>query len=214
MVRRAIYVSVVFAALFLLGINCYAQVQKSEIIKSLDSIEKELDGFKSDPTLKEDTIALMVTKQALLSVKEGSFGIGACLVNEKNGKIIIAGHNEMFLPYFRSDKHAEMVVMDKYEDSVKGNRPKTEGLVLYSSLEPCPMCTVRLLSADIKKVRYVSPDIEGGFVQHMDLLTPYWKNQASVKDYRELQCSPRLKKISSALLDISMKLYGDRQKCQ
>jgi tRNA(Arg) A34 adenosine deaminase TadA len=45
--------------------------------------------------------------------------------------------------------------MDKYEDRIKGINPKTEGLVLYSSLEPCPMRTIRLLSANVKKVRYV-----------------------------------------------------------
>jgi cytosine deaminase len=151
-------------------------------------------------------------RQALISIKEGSFGIGACLVNGKDGKIIIAGHNELLLPYFRSDKHAEMVVMDKYEDQIKSANPKTGDLVLYSSLEPCPMCTIRLLSANVKKVRYVSPDIDGGFIHHMDLLPPYWKNQTFDKDYRELQCSPQLKKIAYDLLNISLEMYGDRLK--
>jgi len=185
---------------------------KEELIKSLNAIERELNEFKPNSMFKKDEIALEVTRQALISIKEGSFGIGACIIDEKNGHTVISGHNELLLPYFRSDKHAEMAVLDKYEDRIKGTNPKTEGLVLYSSLEPCPMCTIRLLSANLKKVRYVSPDIDGGFIHHMNELPPYWKNQTLDKDYKELKCSSRLKEISRILLDISLELYGDRLK--
>lgn len=198
--------------LFILNNSCYAEIKNSESVRLLNEIEKELNGFKPDPAFKEDAIALAVTRQALISIKEGSFGIGACLINENNGEMIVAGHNELLLPYFRSDKHAEMVILDKYEDKIRGTNPKTEGLILYSSLEPCPMCTIRLLSANIKKVRYVSPDIDGGFIRHMELLPPYWKNQTSDKDYKELACSQRLKEISHDLLNISLEIYGDRLK--
>lgn len=211
-IGRAICLSAVFAALSLLNIDCYAQAQKSETVKSLDAIEKELDAFKPDPELKEDVIAFTVTKQALISVREGNFGIGACLVDEKDGKTVIVGHNEMFVPYFRSDKHAEMVVLDKYEDQIRGDRPMTEGLALYSSLEPCPMCMIRSISADIRKVRYVSSDSEGAFTRHADLLPSYWKGEASARDYGELRCSPRLKEISYKLHKIALELYGDKQK--
>ena len=204
--------SVVISILFMMNSSCYAETEKGELTRSLDAIEKELNEFKSNPAFKEDAIALTVVRQALISIREGNFGIGACLVNEKDGKAIVVGHNELLLPYFRSDKHAEMAIMDKYEDEVKGKTPKTENLVLYSSLEPCPMCLIRLLSADIKKVRYVSADPDGGYVQHIDRLPPYWKDQTVDKDYMELQCSPRLKKISYELLTLSLELYGDRLK--
>jgi cytosine deaminase len=192
--------------------GCYSETEKSDLTGSLNAIEKELNEFKPNPAFKEDAIALTVVKQALISIKEGSFGIGACLVNEKNGEMVVVGHNELLLPYFRSDKHAEMAILDKYEDKVRGRNPKTENLILYSSLEPCPMCTIRLLSANVKKVRYVSADINGGFVHHMDELPPYWKNQTFDKDYKELQCSPQLKRIAYELLNISLELYGDRLK--
>jgi cytosine deaminase len=196
MARYIIRISVVISVLFMINTRCYSETKKSALTGSLNIIEKELNEFKPNPAFKEDAIALTVVKQALISVKEGSFGIGACLVNEKNGEMVVVGHNELLLPYFRSDKHAEMVIMDKYENRVKGRNPNTEDLTLYSSLEPCPMCTIRLLSANIKKVRYVSADIDGGFVHHMDELPPYWKNQTFDKDYKELQCSPQLKKIA------------------
>ena len=207
-------VSICFAIsiLFVINSSCCAGIRESELSMSLNTIEKELNEFRPNPVFKEDPIALMVVRQALISIKEGSFGIGACLIDEKDGKTIVAGHNELLLPYFRSDKHAEMAVMNKYEDQIKGTNPKTEGLTLYSSLEPCPMCTIRLLSANVKKVRYVSADIDGGFVHHMDELPPYWKNQTFDKDYKELQCSPQLKRIAYKLLNISLALYGDRLK--
>jgi cytosine deaminase len=78
--------------------SCYSETEKSELNKSLNAIEKELNEFKPNPVFKEDPIALMVVKQALISIKEGSFGIGACLINEKDGKAIVVGHNELLLP--------------------------------------------------------------------------------------------------------------------
>jgi anaerobic selenocysteine-containing dehydrogenase len=40
-------------------------------------------------------------------------GIGACLVREKSGEIIERGHNRQHSPYFRSDLHAEMDLLDR-----------------------------------------------------------------------------------------------------
>ena len=49
---------------------------------------------------------------ALNGANSGNYGVGSILQNG-DGSIVSWGHNEMFNPYFRSDLHAEMVVMNK-----------------------------------------------------------------------------------------------------
>jgi len=48
-------------------------------------------------------------------VASGNFGVG-CIIVDVYGNVIVQGHNEVFHPYFRSDRHAEMVVMREFED--------------------------------------------------------------------------------------------------
>ncbi|MGA9187463.1 MAG: hypothetical protein WB014_02600 [Methanosarcina sp.] len=62
------------------------------------------------------------------------------------GEIAALGHNLCIPPYFRSDLHAEMVTVNYFE---KENPQITtlKEYAFYTSLESCPMCLVRLISA-------------------------------------------------------------------
>ncbi len=78
------------------------------------------------------------------SLKEGSCGIGACLVDSTTGKVIEYGRNRQYVDYFRSDLHGEMDLLNRNEDQMKkSTRSKTDNnprecknLVLVSSMEP------------------------------------------------------------------------------
>lgn len=139
---------------------------------------------------------------ALKSVAVGNFGVGSILVNGA-GEVVAQGHNEVFKPYFRSDRHAEMVVMNRFE---KAN-PHATGLsayTLYTSLEPCPMCLVRLSTSNISKILYAAVDAEGGMVHNRHSLPPFWKELAQRKIFSQAQCSRDLIIAAESLFLINL----------
>ncbi len=93
----------------------------------------------------------------------GTAGIGACLVREATGEILERGRNSQYEPYFRSDLHAEMDLLDRWEERMRLTRSRdpreatyldpraAEGIVLYTSVEPCPMCLTRIINSGIKR---------------------------------------------------------------
>ncbi len=109
---------------------------------------------------------------ALASLCCGNFGIGALIVDDE-GRVYAQGHNEICAPRFRSDAHAEMVVISDFETQWPNVR-KT-GLSLYTSLEPCPMCYTRILISGLSQVFYVADDAAGGMVRRRHLMPDYWR---------------------------------------
>jgi cytosine deaminase len=143
--------------------------------------------YQPQPQHADDPYAWLTCALALQGVAAGNFGVGATLVDE-GGRILAQGHNEVFHPRFRSDRHAEMVVMDRWEDGAPG----PAGDTLYTSVEPCPMCLVRLSSSGVRRVLYVAPDLPGGMVHRMDGLPPFWAEMARGQEYGRARCSPEL----------------------
>ncbi len=172
----------------------------------LDEIEKLVDGYTPDPRYPDDPYVKVTLKEALAGSREGNGGIGACLVREATGEIVERGHNRQFEPYMRSDLHAEMDLLTRYEERVKGNRAKgvgdprrIEGLVLYSSVEPCPMCFTRIINLGLKKALFAAPDPSGGMVQRLKDLPPFWRERASGNVYARANCSPELSALAARL---------------
>ena len=135
----------------------------------------------------------------LKSVNSGNYGVGSILVSA-GGEIAAMGHNLVYSPYFRSDLHAEMVTVNYFE---KENPQITtlKEYALYTSLESCPMCLVRLISAGINRVFYVSPDPIGGMVNSISLLPPLWKDLSAPQAFTEARCSEEL---SNAVTEIML----------
>ena len=158
----------------------------------LDEIEKKLKAFKPNSKYRDDRFALVVLQEAIVAVKEGNYGVGACLVREPDGKVIQKGHNRVFKPYFRSDLHAEMDAINRYEDSMRGKKSNIEKLVLYTSLEPGPMGLTRMITSGIRKCFYLAPDPQAGMVHSMGNLPSLWQEIAKGREYRQAECSPEL----------------------
>jgi tRNA(Arg) A34 adenosine deaminase TadA len=138
----------------------------------------------------DDSFIWLTNILALKGVDDTNFGIG-CILIDGNGNIVAYGNNEVFIPYFRSDRHAEMVVMNKFEDTHPYIHNK-EVYTLYTSLEPCPMCLVRLITSDINKVLYAAQDSRAGMVSRMAEMPSLWIELSKEKVFSQADCSQGL----------------------
>lgn len=113
---------------------------------------------------------------ALIAAAEGNHGVGAIIVHR--GRIVAEGRNRAFRPHARSDLHAEMDALNVFEHECLDIPPAE--CTLYSSLECCPMCTVRLINVGIGRVLYAADDAECGMVSRFaDLPAGYREMAAS-----------------------------------
>lgn len=184
-------------------------------LRELDEIEKTVNGYVPDKAHPDDPFILVTIQEAIAAIREGNGGIGACLVRESTGEIVERGHNRQYEPYFRSDLHAEMDLLTRYEERVRarkgsvagnpsGEQRKIAGLVLYTSLEPCPMCLSRIVNMGIRKVCWAAPDPEGGMGHKIRDLPPFWRDRASVQIFEAARCSADLRQLADRLFRHSM----------
>lgn len=181
----------------------------------LDEIEKKVNSYVPDEDYPDDAFVLVTLQEAVAAMREGNGGIGACLAREATGEVVERGHNRQYEPYFRSDLHAEMDLLTRYEEKVRARRgspvgsPSNEqrriaGLVLYTSLEPCPMCLSRIINMGIRKVYWAAADPEGGMGLKVRDLPPFWRKRASDQLFEPARCSVELKQLADRLFRHSM----------
>ena len=165
--------------------------------------KKYLDEFIPSTDLKDEIAAIRVCQLAAIAAKLDTYGVGAVLLDDK-GRILIEGHNEVYVNNFRSDLHAEMVVMNKFETTKP--RPKRLGnYTLVTSLEPCPMCMTRLIFSGVGTILYVKADDIGGMVQRKSSLPPIFQqiSEDQSQVWRQAECSEDLREAAFQIWDQS-----------
>lgn len=188
--------------------------------EKLVSMERRITAYEIQTDFADDPYGLIVVKTALEAIKAGSGGIGACLVDSVTGQVVETGRNRQFTTYFRSDLHAEMDLLNRYEDWAKKTNVSESGtyprecpdLVLISSVEPCPMCLTRIINSGIKTVLYVVEDKKGGMVTRLDQLPPFWREFAADREFRQADCSPKLQQIALDLFYFSHRDFAGNRK--
>lgn len=184
-------------------------------IAELHEIESRVNAYVPNKAYPDDPFIVITLLEAIGAIREGNGGIGACLVREGTGEIVERGRNRQYEPYFRSDLHAEMDLLTRYEERVKGRRTraagnpsleqrKISGLVLYTSLEPCPMCLSRIVNMGIGKTYWAAADPEGGMGEKVKDLPPFWRNRASGQIFEPARCSAELRQIADRLFRHAM----------
>lgn len=90
-------------------------------------------------------------EEARKGIKEGDRPFGAVLV--KNGEVVAKAHNVVDK---ESDPtaHAELNIIRSFSREIKTN--DLSEYILYSTCEPCPMCTSAIAWANIKRVVFGS----------------------------------------------------------
>lgn len=111
-----------------------------------------------------EQLTLMTTalQQAKLAEQLGEVPVGALLV-DGSGRLIAKSHN-LTIQHCDPTAHAEINVIRQACKKLKTER--LEGMTLYVTLEPCPMCATAISFARIKQVYYGAYDPKGGGIDH------------------------------------------------
>ena len=91
----------------------------------------------------------LAIEQARIGCRVGNAPIGCVIVC--NGKLVAAGHNQV-VSDCDPTAHAEIVTIRKA--SRLGSQSDLGGMTLYSTLQPCGMCTMASLWANIARIVY------------------------------------------------------------
>jgi tRNA(Arg) A34 adenosine deaminase TadA len=167
----------------------------------LKKLEKYLVNYPAKTAYADDQYARASALQALKSVQEGGYGIGAILI-DSSGKILEAAHNNQ-IQLHRSDLHGEMSLLTQFEDKeyargyMNGYSYKP-GLTVFSSAEPCPMCFIRLATVGVETI-YCTTGPDDGMVSRIACLPAYWAILAKQHSFKKGHCAPVLQKICHLL---------------
>jgi tRNA(adenine34) deaminase len=174
----------------------------------LEQLKIRIDKLVPDKNYPHDAFVIITLQEAIEAALEGNFGVGAVLIRNRK-EIVQRGHNRVFSPHFRSDMHAEMDVMTKFEERHK-KIERMGGYTLFTSLEPCPMCLCRLITSGVRKVYYAAIDQEGGMANSLGYLPNEWKELAERQDFGLADCSPELSEIASQVFMETVEKNDDR----
>lgn len=162
---------------------------------TLSDLEARFAHASTEPARHQDQqLGIVACREALAAARVGNYRVGAVLV-DPNGSVVGEGRNSVFFPHFRSDLHAEMVVMNAFEE----RRPATDnmrGYTLVCSLEPCPMCVARLLVAGVQTVKFLAYDELAGMVGHRQYFPAAWKRLWQRQEFIEADVSESLRQFA------------------
>lgn len=156
----------------------------------------------------DQRLGMVACEEALQAAAAGNYGVGAVLVDPR-GEMVGRGQNMVFVPHFRSDLHAEMVVMNSFEE---GHRTvnSMRGYTLMCSLEPCPMCLARLLVVGVQVVKFLAYDELAGMVGHRRHFPTAWQRLWQRQEFVQADVSESLRQLA---LDVFLlNLEACRQK--
>ena len=166
-----------------------------------ENLTNRFSEYVPDPKYKHDSFIIRCLRQAFVAAEEGNFGVGAILVDNLKGSVLQA-RNKVFHPYFRTDRHAEMEVITKFEMSSKG-AVVPASYTLFSSLEPCPMCLTRILISGVGTTFYAAANKAGGMGGLLCHLPVTLQRYAEQKVIGPADCSPVLRSIAWQVFEIN-----------
>ena len=176
---------------------------------ALAELESKVKQYKCDPRYPHDAAILITLEESIAAAKEGNFAVGSCLVDSE-GHVVERGHNHVPGTY-RTDLHAEMAVMTQFEERTKGSM-KVQDYTIFSSLEPCPMCTIRLITAGVGHVFWAADDLETGMMRTLDRLTPGWVAMTHQQEFGSALCSPELKDWGWQVFLVTANMLAEKSK--
>lgn len=135
--------------------------------------------------------------------KDNNLPIGAVITFE--GKIIAEGKNTIWYPKYNPNRHAEI---DALRDVPQRLWKSSREMTLYTTLEPCLMCTGAILLHHIGRVMYGSADDYGGASLVFGHMPAYFEEELSRIEW----IGPANLEACDPLFERVMKLVEDRRR--
>jgi len=98
-------------------------------------------------------------EQAWEAYRHKTFPIGACIVDTE-GRVVASGRNHAALP----------------KGKIREIYPRIREYILYSTMEPCPMCFGAIAMSSIRHVRFAARDGWAG-ATHLNESDPYCRSK-------------------------------------
>ncbi len=102
-------------------------------------------------------------REAMDAAGRGEVPVGAVIVDPVKGEIVSRAGNRSILDHDPTG-HAEVLALRAAAASLGNYR--LDGLDMYVTLEPCPMCAQAISFARIRRLYYGADDAKGGGVDH------------------------------------------------
>jgi len=118
-------------------------------------------------TEKDRTYLHCAVQQAQKAKQAGNLPIGAVIV--LNDTVVAQGQNSIWMPQLSPTRHAEIEALEAIPPKM---RPFTPQMSLYTTLEPCVMCTGAILLNRIGRVVFGALDSRGGASCTLNHLPP------------------------------------------
>jgi tRNA(Arg) A34 adenosine deaminase TadA len=171
----------------------------AKIKNSLDTIRQSIN---IDILTDEEGYIKAALEESFKAAQNGTYGIGAVVVDAKSKEIKGRGHNKL------NDSqdpaffvlHAEIDALRNY---FSNNDRNVEDVVVYTTLEPCPMCAIALLNAGVKRVVAGASDRSGQLISHPNDLSPFWKEIMGKVDHRLFKGQPEFGKACKDIFELS-----------
>ncbi|CAM3907008.1 nucleoside deaminase [Cohnella lubricantis] len=107
-------------------------------------------------------------EEAILAERGGTYPIGAVIVDSE-GNVISRGRNRVFTE-IDCTAHAEVDAIRQASHvllDITNRKFNKNDFTLYTTCEPCPMCTCTILLSGIKQVVWAADDDEYGAIRRM-----------------------------------------------
>jgi tRNA(adenine34) deaminase len=111
---------------------------------------------------RDEELMAVALAEARRGLEAGEVPVGAVVVVE--GEIVARAHNA---PITLADPTAHAEILALREAARKRGNYRLTGAVVYSTVEPCPMCCGAILHARVSRVVYGAPDPKAGAVESL-----------------------------------------------
>jgi len=101
-------------------------------------------------------------KEAYKAAKKGDVPVGAIIVMD--GKIIARAHNKREKNN-NAIEHAELIAISKACKKLKTWH--LNNCILYSTMEPCMMCSGAIIQSRIREIHYIIDNNQFGFINNI-----------------------------------------------
>ncbi|MEW6057748.1 MAG: nucleoside deaminase [Bdellovibrionota bacterium] len=174
--------------------------------EKLKALKIKLEAFKQKPSItKKQGAIVSAIEEAIEAGFAGNYSVGTVLVDSKFN-VVSRGRNTVFKPKFRSEAHAEMNAISSFE--VSDSKDQKDRLTLISTLEPCLMCTARILLSGISRILFLQRDGTAGVCDKLHLFPSNYQELSKRVSFTEIKDEPALNALAKDLYEIGEAIWS------